>query len=234
MDEVNGSPSVHCILERIGVIGAEEDFDEGLDISDHNDRPQLSPLKEASSTVEVKKPAKSTTQKPAAKRISQSRVSSGQTDSQSGIDKSRNSQHVQATQLASPSNSEMYSSVFESGSSDTPSTWDSPGFADELFSAPALNGETQTRYEQDMEATFPTGHSFPAQQRHAPDLNPNAQPMVSLPFDSGFEMQGADNFVEATCDMNFYDWDGNPSFGMGTESGLFLQRNNAWNPSVFT
>ncbi|KAJ9618590.1 Fluconazole resistance protein 1 [Knufia peltigerae] len=247
VDEVNGSPSVHCILERIGVIGAEEEFDEDLDFSDHNERPQLSPIQEtANSPAVVKKPAKSTTtttttttQKAAkTKRRSQSQVSSIQTDcsSKSGtIDKTRKSpQHnVQATQLASPSNSEFYSSVFESGSSDTPSTWDSPGFGDELFSAPAPTvEETQAQYERVMDATFPTGHSFSAHHRPTGDADMNAPaPMV---FDGGFEMPGADNFVvDATCDMNFYDWDGSNSFGMGTEPGMFMQRNNAWNPGVF-
>ncbi|KIW20155.1 hypothetical protein PV08_00730 [Exophiala spinifera] len=234
VDEVNGSPSVHCILERIGVIGADEEFDEDLDTSDHNERPQLAPIKEASAPAGVKKPAKSKPHHAAAKRRSQSRVSSIQTEPESGIDKSRNSsQHVRGIRLASPSNSEMYSTVFESGSSDTPSTWESPGFADELFSASATNGDAQIRYERDMDTTFPTEPSFPTQHHQLPDANLNAQSTAPLPFDSGFEMQVTDNFVDATCDMNFYDWDGNNSFGIGTEPGLFVQRNNTWNPSVF-
>merc|ERR1711939_258850 len=196
--EVNGSPSVHCILERIGVIGSEEDFDDNVDVETRRERPDLAPIQETRLTSKANKSPKKGVKKP----------------------------------------SETRSGVFETGSCSTPSTWDSPGFAEDLFHTPAHTPMTlcepasQDQREVDLNMSQRRS-SASVQSAQTGDATQNPQSMIQLPLDTGFEMYSAENFVEATCEMNFYGWESNNAFGVGGESGFLPQGHSPWNPGVF-
>merc|ERR1712000_734545 len=76
--EVNGSPSVHCILERIGVIGSEEDFDDNVDVETRRERPDLAPIQETRLTSKANKSPKKGVKKPSEARILQRPISPSQ------------------------------------------------------------------------------------------------------------------------------------------------------------
>merc|ERR1712000_793019 len=150
----------------------------------------------------------------------------------------RTSYRPQTAQLASPSTSESRSGVFGTGSCSTPSTWDSPGFAEDLFHTPAHTPMTlcepasQDQREVDLNMSQRRS-SASVQSAQTGDATQNPQSMIQLPLDTGFEMYSAENFVEATCEMNFYGWESNNAFGVGGESGFLPQGHSPWNPGVF-
>lgn len=236
--EVNGSPSVHCILERIGVIGSEEDFDDNVDVETRRERPDLAPIQETRLTSKANKSPKKGVKKPSEARILQRPISPSQMRTPPMVHVPRTSYRPQTAQLASPSTSESRSGVFGTVSCSTPSTWDSPGFAEDLFHTPAhtpmalCEPASQDQREVDLNMSQRRS-SASVQSAQTGDATQNPQSMIQLPLDTGFEMYSAENFVEATCEMNFYGWESNNAFGVGGESGFLPQGHSPWNPGVF-
>ncbi|KAK5198995.1 hypothetical protein LTR99_001034 [Exophiala xenobiotica] len=236
--EVNGCPSVHCILERIGVIGSEEEFDDNVDVETRRERPLLAPIQEAHLTSKVNKSPRKGAKKPSEARIAQRPVSSPQTMIRPMVHVPRTSCRSQTAHLASPSSSETRSGMFGIGSCSTPSTWDSPGFAEDLFHTPAHTPMTlcepggQDQREADLNKSQ-RRFSASVQSGQIGDSTQDSHSMIPLPLEPGFETYSAENFVEATCEMNFYGWESNNALGVGGESRFLPQGHSPWNPGVF-
>ncbi|KIX02909.1 uncharacterized protein Z518_08852 [Rhinocladiella mackenziei CBS 650.93] len=251
VEEVNGSPSVHCILERLGVVESEDDIDPNPDPSAVKCEP-ISPLnpKTVRPIPKVKKPLRPMTRKGSeAPESIRSPVST--TTSRTGprtiapdlspFDTDESFPSAFMMQAASqPSSSGARSGSFDSCGH---STWDSPGFSEELFTTPIPTPTTSpictSQYQESrLPSQIQTQTQTQTQTRYSGLANqpnyvrdsiptPLLMPYTSSP-DTGTEGCNAGYFFDAAGGMGLYGWDGN-----GVGFGSVGQDYSAWDSGVF-
>lgn len=239
--EVDGSPSVHCILERLGVISADEEFDESLAAIDSYDDVQLLPIREVHVVPKAQKSTKPSKKSRDVPPLSATSSSSTVPTTSWYEPDSKVSCVAHVSQVSSPSSHESSQSpTFEATSCSTPSTGDPTSYAGGLFLSPAVPTTTLCDVpSQDQPisqpATFPDlrpGHVAPG---FVMDPNRTMQLMANPLFENGCDMFGTENFADATCGMTFYDRE-TTMYGNGNMTGglptTIPQDYSQWIPGV--
>ncbi|KIV85380.1 hypothetical protein, variant [Exophiala sideris] len=238
--EVDGRPSVHCLLERLGVISADEGFDENLGaVESYEEVQQPVPIKEVHI---VPKHGKGTR---LSKKGQQGFVPTlSATSSASTVPTTSTSWHdpegkspctTHASEISSPSShaSQSLSPTFDATSCSTPSTGDPTSFVGGLFLSQTMPTTTMCDgLSQDQGTAEPTAFANIAAGGHMKDPVPAAQVVPNPVFENGYETYGADNFADATCGMTFYDRESMYGNGTGPLPTTLPQDYSQWIPGV--
>ncbi|KAI1626838.1 hypothetical protein EDD37DRAFT_235301 [Exophiala viscosa] len=244
--EVDGSPSVHCILERLGVITADEEFDETLGTVDNYENIQLLPIREIHVVPKTQKGTKSSNKSrqggipPLSATSSSSTVPKTSSSAWHDLDNKVSSIAHTSEVSSSPSGqgSQSLSPTFEATSCSTPSTDDPTSFAGGVFLSPTVPTTTLCDgLSQDQIISDPTTFA----ELHSSNLAAEGYVMNSIPampmgtktvFENGYETYGAENFADATCGMAFYDRESMYGNGTAALPSTIPQDYSQWIPGV--
>ncbi|KAK4934740.1 hypothetical protein LTR10_024067 [Elasticomyces elasticus] len=237
--EVDGRPSVHCLLERLGVISADEGFDENLGAVESYEEVQPLPIKEVHIVPKHGKGTK------LSKKGQQGFVPTmSATSSASTVPTTSTSWHdpggkspctTHASEISSPSShaSQSLSPTFDATSCSTPSTGDPTSFVGGLFLSPTMPTATMCDgLSQDQGTAEPTAFANIGAGGHMMDPVPAAQVVPNPVFENGYETYGTDNFADAICGMTFYDRENMYVNGTGPLPTTLPQDYSQWIPGV--
>ncbi|EXJ87084.1 hypothetical protein A1O3_04042 [Capronia epimyces CBS 606.96] len=237
VDELNGSPSVHCILERLGVIDTEDEIDPTSDLAGESDSISFSCAKAREPPAKVQKLAKSTARNGSVSDR-QSRSSRSPLSTSTTIAPAPPSQPSTGylNQVASPSSSGSRSGSIQS----TMSSWESqsPGLSDDyMFTTPvptpATTSESQCPdYQMPMQAYPPFSDGTVPNYSRESIPTPVPAPVPFISPETVTDPCTAGYFMDAAGGMGLYGWE-DGSAGGNIGFGSMPPEGGAWDQGVF-